>query len=364
MQKVFWDGESPRGTSFARVLYDMRCDKDGDLLLDSVTEADILEGAEMIESYDALIVPFQKLERSMQLMQKVMERAAADVKPVALQITDPFKKNGVAQIAAIFELSDGQTVSIFFHNPDANPKQIQATDELISWKWVLNKKDITIAVAPEQGKDLNIHEVGRRVMKLAEKNSAAFKRVNAKKAERMKKIEDQKTQIAKLESDLKSAEHDLEVANQELTDAKERLAKAQADAEDRKAAAEAEAKRKAQEEAEAKARAAEEARKAAEEAAKREAAEAARKAAEAAAKASEQGAAEGGDDERSQDRAVLQAFIDHTHPSFGKPGVSKILKPIMVRYVGKDSEMEALCKRASDEIVKAALEKGRAFGGA
>jgi len=96
------------------------------------------------------------------------------------------------------------------------------TDEVISWKWLLNKKDITIVVAPERGADLNVREVARRIMRLAEKNSAAFARANAKRAERMQTISDLKAEITQLEGELKSAQNELEVAKLEWEEAQER----------------------------------------------------------------------------------------------------------------------------------------------
>ena len=59
----------------------------------------------------------------------------------------------------------------------------------MSWKWLLNKKDVTILVAPEKGRDLNPREVARRVMCLTEKNSAKFTKVNDDRAARMTAIE-------------------------------------------------------------------------------------------------------------------------------------------------------------------------------
>ncbi|MFI3187481.1 MAG: hypothetical protein QX198_16025, partial [Methylococcaceae bacterium] len=96
--------------------------------------------------------------------------------------------------------------------------KIQQGDELISWKWLLNKKDITIVVAPEQGKDLNPRVVAERIMNLAEKNSPAFVRANGKRAEKMQAIEDIKTEITGLEKELKDAQHELEVAKVEAED--------------------------------------------------------------------------------------------------------------------------------------------------
>jgi hypothetical protein len=145
-------------------------------------------------------------------MESVMNRASGAVKPVAKQISDPFTQHGALQVVVLFELSDGQTISIYFHNPDTTPKKIAATDELVSWKWLLNKKDVTILVAPEQGKELNAREVARRIMKAAEKNSAAFVRNNAKRAERLQAIEAMKTEIVELETECKDLERQIDEA--------------------------------------------------------------------------------------------------------------------------------------------------------
>ncbi|MCK9394261.1 MAG: hypothetical protein M0Q44_01555 [Methylobacter sp.] len=150
------------------------------------------------------------------MLKIIMERTGGTIKPEALQISDPFKSGGVLQVAAVFELSDGQTVSIFFHNPDVDPKKIMPTDELISWKWLLNKKDVTIVVAPEKGVDLNVKQVAERIIRLAEKNSVAFQRANASRAAKMQGIEDIKTEITGLEAELKAVQHELEVAKVEV----------------------------------------------------------------------------------------------------------------------------------------------------
>ena len=213
----YWSADAlPVGQTIDQLLYAIRCSDHGEnLMLDSVTLADIMEDSDGVLLFDALVTPYAALERKMGALQRVMERTGQSVKPVAMQVTDPFTQRGVANVAAIFELSDGQTVSIYFHNPDVTPKKMMGTDEVISWKWLLNKKDITIVVAPERGTDLNISEVVRRIMKLAEKNSAAFKRVNAKKAESMQRLGSLKEEIATLEVEFKAVQGDLEVAKME-----------------------------------------------------------------------------------------------------------------------------------------------------
>jgi len=214
MKKTHWNSDAlPYDQTLDQVLYEVRRSDSGEgLLLDAVTAQEILDDAEGVIAFDALVTPYAKLERRMELLRGIMERTGDKVKPIALQITDPFKQRGVANVAAIFELSDGQTVTIFFHNPDVTPNKMAPADEVISWKWLLNKKDITIVVAPERGADLNIREVARRIMRLAEKNSAAFQRVNATRATRMQNIQTLKDEITTLETELATAQHELEVA--------------------------------------------------------------------------------------------------------------------------------------------------------
>lgn len=282
MNRIYWDKDAnPISADLVQVLYQLRAeDKDNPLLLDSITVADIMEDAEEELALDALVTPYSKLERRMTIMQNVMNRAGSEVKVTALQVTSPFKNRGITNVAAIFELSDGQTISVFFHNPDTTPNRLAPTDEMVSWKWLLNKKDVTIVVAPEHGKDLNVHEVARRLMRLADKNSAAFARANKRRSERLQALQVAKDEVTQLESDLSRTQKDIEAARIDLEDKLAARDAAKAGYEARKAEREAaEAERKAKEEAERRAaeeraRQEEEKRKADEEAAKRAAEEA------------------------------------------------------------------------------------------
>jgi hypothetical protein len=215
---VAWTEQNePIGLSLDQLLYRMRRhDSQDGLLFDSVTLNEILqeEGVEQF-AFDALVSPFSKLKRKMDILSRTMDRAIDGYGVIAMQVSDPFKRNGVAQVAAVFELADGQTVSVYFHNPDNTPGKLAPTDEMISWKWLLNKKDITIVVAPERGNDLQIREVARRIMKLAQKNSAAFAKANAKRAERLEMIEGLRTEISDLEYELSDLQDQIEVAKVE-----------------------------------------------------------------------------------------------------------------------------------------------------
>lgn len=212
MNEITWDSAAmPANSDLATILYGLRAnDRDG-LLLDAVQMADILEDADGRGVLDALVVENAKLQAKMEQLQRIMEASGDTVKPVSLQISEPFKQKGTTHITALFELSDGQTVAIFFHNPDSTPNTILPQDELVSWKWLLNKQDVTIVVAPEKGRDLNPREVARRIMRLAEKNSAKFQKANANRAERLASIEQAKQQVAEKESTL--AALDIEIAD-------------------------------------------------------------------------------------------------------------------------------------------------------
>lgn len=276
MKRIYWDKEAqPIDVNLTHALYQMRCeDGDNPLLLDAITVEDIIEDADETVSLDALVTPFARLERRMAVMQNVMNRTGTDVKVLAMQVTPPFKNRGVTNVATVFELSDGQTISVFFHNPDTTPNRLAPTDEMISWKWLLNKKDVTIAVAPEKGMDLNIHEVARRLMRLADRNSAAFARANKRRAERLQAIQTAKDEVAQLEEELARIQKDIDAARIDLEDKQTKRDAEKTAYEARKAEKDRiEAERKAKEEAERqaaeeRARQEEEQRKAAEEEAK------------------------------------------------------------------------------------------------
>lgn len=247
LEKVFWNELAlPARKTLAQVMYALRYDdRDDQLLLDSVTREDVLFEADEIydATLDALEVQFSQMDRKMAIMQRVMNNVSPTLQVLNYQITPPFKRQGTVQIAAIFELSDLQTITIFFHNPDADPKKLAPTDTLLSWKWLLNKKDVTIVVAPEKGKDLNVREVGRRIMKLADKNSAAFAKANAKKEERAKQIAEMQEANAEKVRQIEALEKELNELNTEISGLKDQVSTAKKDL----ATAQREAERKAEE---------------------------------------------------------------------------------------------------------------------
>lgn len=210
-----YDGNSEMNKTFddaaelSKFIYGIRRADPDSLALDAITIEEIMADSEGEEVLDALVIPFAKVEIKLSQMQAIMNAAANTLEVSAVQVTQPFKQRGTTNVAGVFEMSDGQTVSVFFHNPDITPNRITPQDELVSWKWMLNRKDITIMVAPEKGDDLNAREVSRRIMKVAEKNSARFTKANEAKANRVIAIESMKTDIAAREQELSELQSEI-----------------------------------------------------------------------------------------------------------------------------------------------------------
>lgn len=216
----------------AKVIYDMRgTDKTEELLEpldfdDFVSEleqdGEVLEGAAQA-AFDALVVQNRVLPRKMQLVGKALNRAGSDLKVVdeGVKVSEPYKSRGITMVGAVFELTDGQTISILFHNKDTTPNRLSPDDNLIAWRWLLNRKDITIVVAKENGKDQNINAIARKVMILAEKNSRRFVEANKKRQERAAAVQAAKDEITQLEETLKQRIEERDALKQEVQDWKD-----------------------------------------------------------------------------------------------------------------------------------------------
>jgi hypothetical protein len=195
--RVFWlpDGTPGAGVTVAQLLYRIRTlDGANDVLMCPMTMAEVLEGG-TVETMDALVTEAGRLKPKMELLRKLMEQASGEVKPLAMQISDPVRRMGGVHVACIYEFSDGQTLTAWLHNPDSTPARLTPMDTLVSWKWLMNKRDVTLVVAPERGQDLSPREVARRVVRLIEGNSKAFQRANANRAAKMQAIQGLKDRL-------------------------------------------------------------------------------------------------------------------------------------------------------------------------
>lgn len=218
--RVKWDGIEPQGyerAGLSRVLYALRQeDADDGLLLDAITDEDIEISTDGLvsetETYDALVVEAKRIERVAAALLRVLTRAGGDLKPTGTAVSKPMMRAGAVNQTITVTMADGQTLTIWFHNPDATPRKLKPDDELVSWKWMLNRKDVTIAVAPERGLDLDIAIVARRIMALATKNSAAFVQANKGKVDQVALRDSLRADVKARTSELEGLIKSIEVA--------------------------------------------------------------------------------------------------------------------------------------------------------
>lgn len=74
----------------------------------------------------------------------------------------------------------------------------------MSWKILMNNRDITAAIQPNQGEGISIPILAGRIMKLINQNSNRFKRLQAKKAEKAKALADAESRIEQKQNQLNS----------------------------------------------------------------------------------------------------------------------------------------------------------------
>lgn len=186
------DGLVSHGGSDSALFLDLtRADGHKQLLepLNLVRELELL-GAEE-HSFDALMDKKVRLTLLKDRLFNAMSRAGdAELSVTNVTETKPFKRQGVTNIAFIFDLSDGQKLSIWFHNPDSTPSQLKADDVMISWKWMLNKRDVTAILSPKQGDNVQLPVLAARIMRVARKNSNKFKAAQARAAALEQELQD------------------------------------------------------------------------------------------------------------------------------------------------------------------------------
>ena len=196
---VLWDGANlvSHGNDYARLLVDLQKNDSHHQLTDMFDMAGFLAELNIEElGLDALMDTNNRLD----LMKERLFRALIKQPMDGLTVTDviltkPFKKAGVANVAMQFNLSDGQTFTILFHNPDANPKKLAPQDMMVSWKWLLNKRDITAAVSPKNGENVQLAPLAMRMMKVAKANSKRFAAAQAKKAQNQQELTDAQKEV-------------------------------------------------------------------------------------------------------------------------------------------------------------------------
>ncbi|WP_352309103.1 hypothetical protein [Psychrobacter sp. W2-37-MNA-CIBAN-0211] len=176
------------------------------VLTDTLIEMDAQE-----ISFDALMDTASRLSLLKDRLYTAMWKAGAsgDLTVTNVTQTKEFKRQGVINTAFIFDLSDGQTLSIWFHNPDSTPSKLLPSDIMISWKWMLNKRDVTAALSPKNGDNVQLTTLASRILRVAGKNSKRFQsaqvrnaKVSAELDEAQKDVDDKNATIEQLDTDI------------------------------------------------------------------------------------------------------------------------------------------------------------------
>lgn len=141
---------------------------------------------------------------------------------------------GVPVVMARIPLSDGQSVTIAFQSPTAQTGQLQATDLLVAFRFLLNKRDITHTVAPQGGVDASLTQVTMTLSKLIERNSPKFAKSQARagqirdliasKQTALEQVTNQQNELVQQGDQLQT---ELAQQNTELTETQKQLQKQQ-----------------------------------------------------------------------------------------------------------------------------------------
>lgn len=196
-----WDGielKTHEGQT-ANLLLDMQLhDDNGGLLASFDGLPQLLEsiGAEYAD-FDSIIVEYQYLDKLMNMLHKAIQTSSkGGVKVTKVEQSEkPFRHKKVLNVAVSYDFEDGQTITILFHNPDRDAKRIGPQDTLLSWKILMNNRDVTGVIQPNQGEGIALPVLAGRIVKLVNQNSARFKRTQTKKAENAKTLADTEQRI-------------------------------------------------------------------------------------------------------------------------------------------------------------------------
>lgn len=223
---VQWDNLtlSSHGGSLTNLYTDMiRADTFKELTQDFDLQQALIDLEAEEAEFDSIMETVNRLPMLKDRLFRAMSQASNETLSVTnVTQTKPFKRGGVVNVAFVFDLSDGQKLSIWFHNPDSTPSKLLAGDMMVSWKWLLNKRDVTAILSPVNGQTVKIPTLARQMMLLASKNSKNFKRAQERKAKRdadineaQSNIEQKKQTIEQLDKDIASLKDQIDAAMQQ-----------------------------------------------------------------------------------------------------------------------------------------------------
>lgn len=210
---VQWDNLtlSSHGGSLTNLYTDMiRADTFKELTQEFDLQQALIDLEAEEAEFDSIMDTVNRLPMLKDRLFRAMSQASNETLSVTnVTQTKPFKRGGVVNVAFVFDLSDGQKLSIWFHNPDSTPSKLLAGDMMVSWKWLLNKRDVTAILSPINGQDVKIPTLARQMMLLASKNSKNFKRAQERKAKRDADINEAQINIEKKKQTIEQLDNDI-----------------------------------------------------------------------------------------------------------------------------------------------------------
>ena len=171
-------------------------DEDADLMLEDASLSEVefeyigdeLTAQSECALFEAISTTRTALARSMRAFTRRLNQAlsGADITAVSgsddetqvggVEISKVRKVAGIPILIARVPLSDGQSISLVFHSPTSNGKTIQGNDTITVFRFLLNKRDVTHVVAPQNGNDISLNQVCMLLGRLISINSPKFQR--------------------------------------------------------------------------------------------------------------------------------------------------------------------------------------------
>ncbi|WP_270820510.1 hypothetical protein [Aeromonas sp. Y311-2] len=139
---------------------------------------------------EAITTTKARLERTMAGFVRALNRQMPSfgLEAQEASIGQPRKAGTVAVQVATIPVSDGQSLSVVFHSPSNDPGKITAADDLVAYRFLLNKRDVTHIVAPAGGRDISLQQTTLALTNLAARNSDKFQAKQAKNKQKEEEL--------------------------------------------------------------------------------------------------------------------------------------------------------------------------------
>lgn len=207
--EAIWDNATLKthSGSLSSLLFDIQQHDPNGEIIERVTARDIasslIDSTCEVQLHDAIVVKYRELDKTIDKIAKQLgELSDMTLKIVQVHKLEPFKKNGVVNGGAIFEMSDNQTITVLFNNPDTTPAKITPDDTMTSWKWLLNRRDVSAALQPRSVEAKKYNLIAQRMFKLVAANHDRFVRSQVKKLKEQQEFEQAQTNLTAAEARL------------------------------------------------------------------------------------------------------------------------------------------------------------------